>query len=202
METTNMNRLSTNEYKKYINNQKRKTSDPVKQKKWLNEEWQIKIDGFKNIFQEYLDVLDKDGKCVCLASRTGQEVVALKDLGFNDSIGIDIVPFEPYTIEGDFHNLPFEDNSVSFIYTNCVDHVKHPDIWSKEIDRVLKKGGHLLLNLLVGDLHMHDEYSVFVIKEPLEELLQPYFGGYLCIKNEFIPKNIHAMDWEILMRKQ
>ena len=51
----------------------------------------------------------------------------------------------------------------------------------------------MFLNLLIEDVHMHDEYSVFVINDPLEELLQPYFGGYLCIKNESIPKNIHAM---------
>ena len=192
--------LETNSYNAYINKQKEKTMNPAKQKKWLNEEWQTKIDGFVDIFSQYTDIFDKDGKCVCLASRTGQEVVSLRELGFNDSIGIDIVPFEPYTIEGDFHNLPFDDDSVSLVYTNAVDHVKHPQIWSKEIDRVLKKDGYVLMNLQI-DIQS-DEYTVFHINDVLDDLLAPYFSGYFCHKNESIPLNVHSMDWEVLLRKQ
>jgi len=192
--------LETDSYNAYINKQKEKTMNPAKQKKWMNEEWQTKIDGFLDIFSQYTDIFDKDGKCVCLASRTGQEVKSLRELGFSDSIGIDIVPFEPYTIEGDFHNLPFDDNSASLIYTNAVDHVKHPQIWSKEIDRVLKKDGYVLMNLQINI--QSDEYTVFHINDVLDDLLAPYFGGYFCHKNESIPLNVHAMDWEVLLRKQ
>lgn len=192
--------LESREYSDYITKQKEKTTDPARIEKWLGEEWQIKLDGFKSIFEQYVDTFDKDGKSVCLASRTGQEVAALIELGFEDSIGIDIVPFEPYTIEGDFHNLPFESNTVSLVYTNCVDHVKHPDIWSKEIDRILKTDGYVLMNLQVNVLS--DEYAVFNVNDPLEDLLIPYFAGYYCLKNESIPQNIHAMDWEVLLRKQ
>ena len=31
---------------------------------------------------------------LCLGARTGQEVAALRELGFEDSIGLDIVPFD------------------------------------------------------------------------------------------------------------
>lgn len=202
MVQTGMNELTTEKYKKYISKQKVKTLDPEKQKKWLGVEWKEKLDGFTEIFKQYEDTFDKKGKCVCLASRTGQEVASLIELGFEDSIGIDIVPFEPYTIEGDFHNLPFEDESVSLIYTNAVDHVFEPELWSKEINRVLKKDGYVLLNMLVKDINAHDEYSVFKPTNTLSELLEPYFGGFYCEKNEYIPKNVHAMDWEILLRKQ
>ena len=194
------NILESREYSDYITKQKEKTTDPMRIKKWLGKEWQIKLDGFKSIFNQYVDAFDKNGKSVCLASRTGQEVAALIELGFEDSIGIDIVPFEPYTIEGDFHNLPFEDSTVSLVYTNCVDHVKYPDIWSKEIDRILKTDGYILMNLQVNVLS--DEYSVFDVNDPLEDLLIPYFSGYYCLKNESIPQNVHAMDWEVLLRKQ
>jgi SAM-dependent methyltransferase len=188
------------DYSNYITKQKEKTTDPVRIEKWLGQEWQIKLNGFKSIFEQYIDTFDKNGKSVCLASRTGQEVASLIELGFKDSIGIDIVPFEPYTIEGDFHNLPFDDDSVSLIYTNAVDHVKHPEIWSKEIDRVLKKDGYLLMNLQIGI--QSDQYTVFYVNNVLNDLLSPYFAGYFCLKNESIPLNVHAMNWEVLLRKQ
>ena len=192
--------FETSQYSSYINKQKEKTTDPVRIKKWFNEEWQIKLDGFKNIFEQYLDIFDKDGKCLCLGSRTGQEVVALRELKFEDSIGIDIVPFEPYTIQGDFHNLLFEDNSVSLVYTNTVDHVKHPEIWSKEIDRVLKVGGYVLMNLQIN--MPPDEYTVFEVNNVLDDFLGPYFAGYYCLENKSIPQNVHAMNWEVLLKKQ
>ena len=139
--------LLSDSYQSYKNKQLEKTTDPVRQRKWLNEEWELKLNGFADIFRQYEDVFDKLGKCLCLASRAGQEVAALRSLGFENSIGIDIVPFEPYTIVGDFHDLQFDDESISLVYTNCVDHVKHPDIWSQEINRVTHKGSYLLMNL-------------------------------------------------------
>ena len=40
------------EYKDYINHQKDKTTDPIRRKKWLNEEWGIKLNGFKKLFDK------------------------------------------------------------------------------------------------------------------------------------------------------
>ena len=37
-------------YKDYISHQVNKTSNPEKIKKWKNEEWEIKYNGFKEIF--------------------------------------------------------------------------------------------------------------------------------------------------------
>ena len=93
-----MNKLNTKEHLDYINHQKAKTTDPSKIKKWLGEEWNIKLNGFKEIFSQYDETFNKNGKCVGLGARTGQEIAALRDLGYNDSIGIDLVPFEQYTI--------------------------------------------------------------------------------------------------------
>ena len=64
--------------------------------------------------------------CLCLGARTGQEVVALKELGVENSIGIDIVPHEPNVIKGDIHDLDFKDETFDFVYTNIIDHSINP----------------------------------------------------------------------------
>ncbi len=191
--------LKTKEHFAYIEHQKQKTTNPEKIKKWLGEEWSLKLNGFKEIFSQYEGVFNKNKKCVGLGARTGQEIAALKELGYKDSIGIDLVAFEPYTIKGDFHKLPFDNSSVSLIYSNAVDHVLNPKLWSQEINRVLSKGGHILFNLQINI--GQDEYSVFEIEDVESDLIDKYFNDYKIIKNNSIPQNIHAMNWETLIQK-
>lgn len=192
-----MENLNSQKHLDYVNHQKQKTTDPSKIKKWLGEEWDIKLNGFKEIFSQYNGTFDKSGKCVGLGARTGQEIAALRELGYEDSIGVDLVPFDPYTIEGDFHNLPFENDSVSLVYSNAVDHVLNPLLWSQQVDRVLDKGGYVLFNLRLADAH--DIYSVFKINDVQSDLIDKYFSNYKVIINKPIKENFAAMDWEVLL---
>lgn len=191
--------INSKDHLEYIDHQKIKTTDPVKIKKWQNEEWQIKLEGFKEIFSQYSTLFKKEGKCLGLGSRTGQEIAALNELGYQDAIGVDIVPFPPYTIAADFHALPFDKQSVSLIYSNAVDHVRIPSLWSSEINRVLKPGGYCLFNLQIG-LSVEDEYTVFEIEDVEKELL-PLFKDYTVIENKQIPMNVHSLNWEVLIQK-
>ena len=125
----------------------RKTLNPEKRKKWLGEEWRLKIDGFKKEFAKFGDFLSEDKKCLCLGARTGQEVVALNELGIKNVIGIDIVPHDPYVTKGDIHDLEFENNSFDFIYTNIIDHSINPKKMISVVERVLKFDGIFFLQI-------------------------------------------------------
>ena len=97
---------SYNEYTQYLDHQRGNTLDPVRRKKWLNEEWDLKINGFKTVFSKLLDegALKTDQRALCIGARTGQEIIALRELGI-DAVGIDIVPHDDLVLEGDMHNL-------------------------------------------------------------------------------------------------
>jgi len=97
-----------------------------------------------NKFKKYV----REGKVLCLGARIGEEVVAFRNLGF-DTIGIDINPGKnnPYVIKGDFHNTKFEDGSFDNIYCNCIDHAWDIPELSKEMDRLLKPKGRLILEV-------------------------------------------------------
>ena len=190
------------EYKKYIEKQSEKTLDPARRKKWLGEEWQSKIDGFKNEFSKFGDFLTNDKICLCLGARTGQEVVALKEMGIENAIGIDIVPHEPYVIEGDIHNLDFEDDSFDFIYTNIIDHSIDPKKMISEIERVLKVDGIFFLQIQVG--LNQDEYTVFEISNPLYDIAT-LFDQSFCLSirsvNQNREHNFAGMNVELIFRK-
>lgn len=189
-------------YEKYIDHQKEKTLDPVRREKWLGQEWGLKINGFKQEFNKLSSFLTSDKKCLCLGARTGQEVVALKEMGINEVIGIDIVPHEPYVIKGDIHNLEFEDETFDFVYTNIIDHSIDPKKMVSEIERVLKNNGIFFLQIQLG--LNQDEYTVFEIQNPVYDIATLFNKSYcLTIKhvNNDGSSNFAGMNVELLFRK-
>ena len=110
------------------------------------------------------------GKALGICARTGQEVVALNNLGL-DAIGVDIAPHPPLVIEGDAHDLPFEDNEFDFVFSNSFDHSIYPAKFISEMERVLKPGGYGLLHLQLTK--KVDDYAENIItsEDPVISLL-------------------------------
>lgn len=191
-----------NRYEDYIEFQKTKTLDPARRKKWLNEEWDSKISGFEAEFRRHGSLLKSTDKVLCLGARTGQEVVALKNLGIKDVIGIDIVPHEPHVILGDMHNLQFGEATFDFVYSNVIDHSIDPAKMLSEIERVLKIGGRALIQIQLGI--NQDEYTEFKIENPVHDIL-PLLTRSYCTRIGFIwdPNTINfaGMNFEIVFEK-
>jgi hypothetical protein len=185
-----------NNYSDYIKHQKDKTTNPEKIKMWLGEEWDIKYRGFLEIFQRNEKyVLDKK-KALCLGSRTGQEVKALSDLGINAQ-GIDLVPFPPFTIEGDIHNINERNNNIDLIFTNIVDHSLYPQRFCSEMERICKVGGHIIIHIQKGI--DGDTYSENMINDP--EVIISFFKSCILVENRPIHNSFDLMNWEIILEK-
>ena len=90
-------------YDDYVSHQKIKTLDPKRREEWIKE-WNDKVSIFSSIFNEHINIIRSCSKALCVCARVGHEVKALQDIGL-DSIGIDLVPFDPYVIFGDIIKL-------------------------------------------------------------------------------------------------
>jgi len=190
------------DYEDYINFQKQKTTNPEKRQKWLNEEWRSKIDGFKAEFNKLSEFLNPEKKCLCLGARTGQEVVALHEMGITDSIGIDIIPQEPHVIMGDIHNLDFPDNTFDFIYTNIIDHSIDPQKMISEAERVLKMSGIMMIQIQIGI--NQDEYTEFIIDNPFLDIVTLFnssYCTYIGFLNSAQQSNFAGMNFELVFQK-
>lgn len=189
-------------YEDYVAHQKKKTEDPTRREKWLGEEWEIKLIGFMKEFNKLLDadLISKNDKALCLGARTGQEVFALNKLGLN-AIGIDLVPCEPLVVEGDIHNLHYQNETYDFVFTNILDHSLKPDVMMKEIERVLKPDGIFLLQMQVN--YPQDEFTEFV-PESIQQIFdmlansKPIHANWI-FEDKTI--NAHGMNFEIVFRK-
>jgi len=181
----------------YFAHQKQKTNDPARRALWLGAEWDLKMKSFEGIFARHRTLIKSPGRALCLGARTGQEVQVLRDMGV-DAIGVDLVAAPPLVVEGDVHNLAFDDNSFDFTFTNIFDHVLHPDKFIAEIERTLKPGGHAVIHFIVGpDL---DEYSVQVVKDP--GAIAGLFKQSDIIANHKITNPADPMNHEIIARKR
>ena len=192
-----MNTNRHESYQNYIDFQKQKTEDVERRKKWLGEEWDSKINGFSELFNSNKDAISNCKNALCIGARTGQEVVALNNLGI-DAIGIDIVGHLPHVIEGDMHRLPFPDKHFDLVFSNVYDHSIDPPQKTKEIERVLKTDGVVILQFQIAI--PQDEYTEFYVGNPYYDIL-PLFNQCVCIKNTEIPKNCFGMNYEVVLKK-
>ena len=188
-----------NDYESYVRYQLEKTSNKNKQKKWLGIEWQLKIDIFTDLFKSNIDLIQYKKNALCLGSRTGQEVVALQNLGVEKVIGIDLHEFKPYTLKGDIHDLNYDDETFDLEFTNIFDHSLYPEKFSSEIYRTLKKDGIFILHI---QTRMGDKYTEVIVKDikTIEDLFKPL---KLVKKADISNKTqLIAMDREFIFIKE
>ncbi len=190
-------RSAYQKYEDYIRHQKEKTLDPQRIQKWLGEEWETKVEGFKQIFLRNWEYVGDKENALCLGSRTGQEVAALISLGVA-AIGVDLVPFEPYTVEGDIHNLAFDDGKFDLVFSNIFDHALYPDKFCAEIERVLRPDGVAILHLQVGIAL--DEYAETFVYKP--DAVIKLFKNVAVLENRAIQNNFDSMNWELVLKKR
>tara|TARA_B100000886_G_scaffold340500_1_gene310550 strand:+ start:21539 stop:22198 length:660 start_codon:yes stop_codon:yes gene_type:complete len=183
-------------YSDYVEHQKNKTTDPEKIKKWFNDEWDLKYNGFVEIFQRNQRYLRNKNNAICLGSRTGQEVKALIDLGL-EAIGLDLVAFPPYTIQGDIHNINKSDNSIDLVFTNIFDHSLYPEKFCNEMERICRKKGHIIIHFQKGI--DGDEYSENLISDP--QVIISYFKNSFLCESKKIKNSFDLMNWEIVFKK-
>ena len=183
-------------YENYVKKQIEKTLDPKRISRWKGVEWQIKVDGFENLFKRNEEYITNKKKALCLGSRTGQEVIALRKLGM-EAIGIDLVEFPPYTIKGDIHNLFYEDGIFDLVFTNILDHSLYLQKFISEMERVSTKGGIIILN--IQENMKFDDYSENIINDskPILEL----FKDSSLLKSRKIKNTFDGMNRELIFEK-
>lgn len=184
-------------YEDYINHQKEKTSDPERIKSLFGEKWEVMVNGFKESFAGNWGYIKDKKKAVCLGARTGQEVKALIDLGIS-AIGVDLVPFQPYTIEGDIHNLDFNNGEFDLVFTNIFDHTLYPKRFCSEMERVTKGGGIIIIHLLLGS--NLDKYTETIVCNPRKVI--KLFRSIEVKESRRICNSFNSSNWELILKKK
>jgi len=152
---------------------------------------------YRKILSERLEtlarenIIKKGNVALCLAARIGTEVKSFMDLECF-AVGIDLNPGNKnkYVLYGDFHEIQFSNNSVDIIFTNSIDHAFDFDKLIKEIKRVLKPDGYIILEVGKGTEEGGKfGYYEAVTWKRVDDCLEPFMGaGFSVIKR-------HDFSW-------
>ena len=149
-------------YQHYLDHQREKLSNKIEHFQTVSEK------RVKSFVERLSDVSPKipGPKVLCLAARLGEEVQAFRELGHSEAIGIDLNPGpdNKYVIEGDFHDIPFENGIFDGVYCNCLDHAWDLRKVSIETARVLKPDGLLVLDVPFVQSYKNHDYKKNVKK--------------------------------------
>ncbi len=111
-----------------------------------------------------LEFLGRGTTVLCLAARLGTEVKAFLDVGCF-AVGLDLNPgkWNRFVVQGDFHHIQFADASVEVIFTNSLDHSFDVQALLAEVRRILKPGGRVIIEAVVGtrlgkDPHFYESF--------------------------------------------
>lgn len=118
---------------------------------WTSKEWRIKVSAFTDIFSSIMkkDLLKPCVKALCIGAGQGHEVLALKEMGIYNAIGIDLVAAPPLVMKGDMHSQPFRKETFDFEFCNVFDHALFTSKFAAEIERTLKPGGCVVIHLML-----------------------------------------------------
>ena len=114
----------------------------------------IPINTSKNTHEEVFQLLDqpKTAKIIDIPSGNGAFVLRLKDHGFTNVWAVDIqnlMKFEhqQFVVSDMTQKINLDDNSLdSVVSIDGIEHIRSQDSFIKEVHRVLKPGGQLLLS--------------------------------------------------------
>lgn len=199
-----LHRRRYEDYEHYLDHQKQKLDKKIEH---YQAKWQKRV----NSFIQRLTPISRTipgKKVLCLGARLGDEVKAFRELGHTDAIGIDLNPGpnNKYVIEGDFHNIPFEDGTFDAVYCNCLDHAWDLKKVSIEAARVLKPEGLLVLDVPFVQPYQKRKYRKRVKKKSkYEAMVWDSLEDVIKEFNEFaeaydrIPSATHIVT--VFMRK-
>ncbi|KAI4331593.1 hypothetical protein MLD38_029769 [Melastoma candidum] len=113
---------------------------------------------YASVFRGLIDggMLSPSSRALCIGTIGGSDVLALKEVGVADSVGIAKKAVKPLVIAGMPHRVPFEDGRFDFVFMGGgeFDKVSRPADVAAEIMRTVKPEGFAVFHV-----RAHDTYS-------------------------------------------
>lgn len=160
---------------------------------WSSREWRKAVDFYTAIFQDLIveGFLSPNSKSVCVDARMGQQVLALREIGVIDSIGISKKKSPPLVVKGDLFDQPFGNNAFDFVFSadGTVELSKRPADVASEISRILKPQGFLVVHTSSAG----DYYSLYS--------LLALFPGFRLVRNREIDGFGSLATREVVLQK-
>jgi len=193
-----MKRREYNTYGEYVEHQKKARTTQRAISADDNKAHYDEFDEWFAVLKPHMEL--RGSRSVCLGPSFCIEVKYLRDKG-SDCIGLDLVPEPPWSIEGDFHDMPFADGEFDLVYSNALDYMYDMEKFLAEVRRVAKVGGLVLFHLHLGQNESGGtSFESFRVDRP-QEATGEWCEVLLSERLERASGRSKNMNWTLLLKR-
>ncbi|RDX74225.1 hypothetical protein CR513_46054, partial [Mucuna pruriens] len=124
--------------------------------------WRRSVEHYAAFFQDLISdgSLSPNSRALCIDTPAGEDVLALKEVGVVDSVGIFKKPSPPLIVHGDGRRHPFSDDAFDFEFSGSggLERSPRPAEFAAEICRTLRPGGFVEVHAAVRDAYSFDSF--------------------------------------------
>ncbi|XP_020217269.1 uncharacterized protein LOC109800798 [Cajanus cajan] len=124
--------------------------------------WRRSVEHYAAVFQDFIadGSLSPNSRALCIDTPSGEDVLALKEIGVVDSVGIFKKPSPPLIVHGDGRRHPFSADSFDFEFSGSggLERSPRPAEFAAEICRTLRSGGFAAVHAAVRDAYSFDSF--------------------------------------------
>ncbi|XP_057431397.1 uncharacterized protein LOC130724226 [Lotus japonicus] len=124
--------------------------------------WRRSVEYYAAVFQDLIaeGSLSPNSRILCVDTPTGDDVLALEQLGVVDSVGIFKKPSPPLIVQGEAHRHPFPDDAFDFEFSGSggLERSRMPAEFAAEIGRTLRPGGILAVHTAARDAYSFNSF--------------------------------------------
>lgn len=141
---------------------------------WASKAWRQEVEFYSGIFQKLSErgLLRPGFKALCVGAGSGQPVLALRENGLPDAIGIDSKSFAPLVRKSDINRLPFAHDSFDLVFSGSFDRALVPALLAYEVERTLKTGGVAVMLVSPRRLNVGSAINPFYSISPVVALFR------------------------------
>ncbi|OAY73412.1 hypothetical protein ACMD2_10760 [Ananas comosus] len=124
-------------------------STPALRALWTSREWRKAVEYYSAVFQDLLaeGFLSPASRSLCVDAPAGYEVLALREIGVPDAVGVAKKKAPPLVVAGDLLRQPFAAGEFDFVFAGrSLDRSKRPADLAAEIARTTKPEGFLVVH--------------------------------------------------------
>ncbi|XP_027337867.1 uncharacterized protein LOC113851551 [Abrus precatorius] len=124
--------------------------------------WRRSVEHYAAVFHDLIaeGSLSPYSRALCIDTPSGEDVLALKELGVVDSVGIFKKPLPPLIVQGDGLRHPFPGDAFDFEFSGNggLERSPRPAEFAAEIGRTLRRGGVVAVHAPVRDAYSFNSF--------------------------------------------
>ncbi|XP_027336533.1 uncharacterized protein LOC113850268 [Abrus precatorius] len=137
-------------------------SDAAAPEMYASKDWINGVQFYSSVFHDLIagGFLSPESRSLCVETPTGRDVLALKEIGIADAVGISKKAARPLVKAGEARRIPFGNSTFDFVFAGdgALEKSPWPSEFAAEIARTLKPEGFAAFHVKANDSYSFNSF--------------------------------------------